>query len=43
MAIHASLAGLVVGFDDAGDEVAAHHIAGREADRLDARDAGEQR
>ena len=36
-------AGLVVGFDDAGHQVAAHHVAGREADRLDARDAGEQR
>src|SRR6185295_5948590 len=35
-------AGLVVSFDNACDEIATHHIGGREADCLDAPDAGQQ-
>src|SRR5437879_7858603 len=37
-----ALAGPVVGFDDAGDEIAAHHVPRREADGLDAAHAGQQ-
>src|SRR5688572_4226195 len=42
MEIFFALAGPIVGFDDAGHEVAAHHVAGGEADRLDAAHAGQQ-